>query len=83
MAEFCKYCLEREMGIKLTDKLSKGWLVKNNGICEGCGYEYLKKEKYKKQIYYDEPPSDVVDEIKKRLNKKLKEWESLKHGKKN
>ena len=45
MAEFCKKCLEKEMGIKKTDKYyklhSKFWLVKEGGICEGCGYKYL------------------------------------------
>lgn len=27
----------------LSPKKNKGWLVKNGGICEGCGYEYLNR----------------------------------------
>ena len=39
MAEFCRKCCEEIMGLdpdKHTD-----WVVKDNWICEGCGYNYL------------------------------------------
>jgi len=43
MAEFCEKCLRKYMGLE--PKSHPEWLVSNDGICEGCGYEYLKKKK--------------------------------------
>ena len=44
MAKFCKNCIKREMGLKKGDKYYEDWLVQNESICEGCGYNYLKNE---------------------------------------
>jgi len=42
MSEFCRKCLKEVMGLD-PDEYPE-WLVKNGGICEGCGYKYLKEE---------------------------------------
>jgi len=42
MAEFCRKCCKEVMGID-PDKHPE-WIVENEGICEGCGYKYLKLE---------------------------------------
>lgn len=42
MANFCDKCLKEYMGITKKDVDYKFWLVEDGGICEGCGYDYLK-----------------------------------------
>lgn len=44
MAEFCKKCIKKCMGIEKDNPYYKDWLTEN-GICEGCGYEYLEEIK--------------------------------------
>jgi hypothetical protein len=39
MAEYCKECLLKFMGVDPNQ--NPEWLVDDGGICEGCGYEYL------------------------------------------
>lgn len=41
MAQFCKDCIEIELGLYPYDEHYKDWLVKKGDICEGCGYDYL------------------------------------------
>jgi hypothetical protein len=47
MAEFCEKCLVKYMGLE--SESHPEWLVNNGGICEGCGYEYLKRKKKEKK----------------------------------
>ena len=43
MAQFCKNCLKKVMG--LDNKKYPEWFVNKGDICEGCGYKYLKELK--------------------------------------
>lgn len=40
MAEFCKNCIEKVMGLKPDDEMYTYWLT-TDGICEECGYKHL------------------------------------------
>lgn len=42
MAQFCKDCIKKYIGNKKNKNYDE-WLVKDYGLCEGCGYEYLNK----------------------------------------
>ena len=39
MAQFCKDCIEIELGLYPYDEHYKDWLVKKGDICEGCGHD--------------------------------------------
>lgn len=41
MAEFCKKHIKTIMGLEPSHKLYTEWLTED-GICEECGYDYLK-----------------------------------------
>ncbi len=45
MAEYCKNCIRKYLGIDKTNQNYKGWIVKKGYLCEGCGYKYLKDSK--------------------------------------
>ena len=40
MAEFCKYCIKKCLGIDEKNINYFDWLTED-GICEGCGYDHL------------------------------------------
>lgn len=42
MAEFCEECFKKTFGHHPKGAVDLAWLT-CTGLCEGCGYEYLKK----------------------------------------
>ncbi len=45
MAEFCRECVRKVMGLDPDSKLGKAWLAPYGHPCEGCVDEYLKRDK--------------------------------------
>jgi hypothetical protein len=41
MAEYCEKCIKECLGLEPNDENYEAWLVGNECICEGCGYDYL------------------------------------------